>query len=222
MSHSSKKQTFTLIELLVVIAIIAILAAMLLPALSKAREKARQISCASNAKQIALGSIMYSDDYQDYLYTGMTQATHLFNGVQHNRLPWPWQSYCYIGDAKMFKCPSNTTGARKNSYVPIGGTEKVDIIDDYVANQNVHPHSAAMYKRLQIKRPTDQITHLEGGSDFSWTHSSVGTISSPSPRFDLYIHNSGSNPMFLDGHIQFMKATEVFATTSTKFALQNK
>ena len=68
------KKFFTLIELLVVIAIIAILAAMLLPALSKARGKARAAACASNLRQISMAAVLYADDNDDFMvpYTTAT------------------------------------------------------------------------------------------------------------------------------------------------------
>jgi len=91
-----KRKGFTLIELLVVIAIISILAAMLLPSLSRAREQARRTSCKNNLKQLGLALLMYSNDYSGSFPTG---GTHLHDMT----LLW---SMGYARDPNVFECPS--------------------------------------------------------------------------------------------------------------------
>ena len=97
---SNRKSAFTLIELLVVIAIIAILAAILFPVFARARENARRSSCASNLKQIGLGFIQYTQDYDE-------KYMPVFVNLGPDSKMWAQQLQPYIKSVQLFACPSN-------------------------------------------------------------------------------------------------------------------
>lgn len=112
MPYSQRRRGFTLIELLVVIAIIAILAAILFPVFAQAREKARQISCLSNTKQIALGYMQYYQDSDEVLpglfYRSATAVT--YPGETRARTLYSWTEYLepYTKSRAIYHCPSVT------------------------------------------------------------------------------------------------------------------
>src|SRR5690606_29628861 len=116
---NKKSNGFTLIELLVVIAIISILAAILFPVFARARENARRASCMSNLKQIGLGMMMYTQDYDGkyfarYYYSGSsTPGSSGGSLVSEVRPPATssstndyWLLYSYIKNRQLFQCPS--------------------------------------------------------------------------------------------------------------------
>ena len=100
-----KQHGFTLIELLVVIAIIAILAAILFPVFAKAREKARQASCQSNLKQLMLGILMYTQDYDEkFPFFPWGEG---YNGNPNSSV-WFKAIYPYVKNLQIYACPSSS------------------------------------------------------------------------------------------------------------------
>jgi prepilin-type processing-associated H-X9-DG protein/prepilin-type N-terminal cleavage/methylation domain-containing protein len=195
-----RRREFTLIELLVVIAIIASLAAMLLPALSKAREKARQISCTSNMKQVELGHMMYANDNREILARYADHCNVASGCVGADRVLWSVAILPYVGDANVYVCPSavsNPLGVGANySHVHMcgmGGTPSV-------------PQGRAL---ADVKAPSQIMSTADSTSAIVYCRRCYPTgpnTTDTTNRIPMDRHNLSVNMGMCDGHVESRRA----------------
>ncbi len=191
------RRGFTLIELLVVIAIIAILAAILFPVFAKAREKARQSSCASNAKQISLAVHQYTQDYDEKLVVNFDTS----GGHTAVELLRP-----YIKNEQIWVCPS------------IGATPwpRGTGCTQWISSTYTWTHSIMGSSLANFTQPANTIVTAEayvGCALNFFANANPWTALHDDTKHNLArkgydgpeIHNGGANCSFIDGHVKWTK-----------------
>jgi prepilin-type N-terminal cleavage/methylation domain-containing protein/prepilin-type processing-associated H-X9-DG protein len=216
-------RAFTLIELLVVIAIIAILAAMLLPALSKAKNTAQATRCLSNLKQWGMAGQLYATDNNDYITkdgTGVPTDAELIDPTYHGwyiELPAminvqryadvPWRMDPVIApDQSIWICPSNPNRAN------ISASGKNHYLFHYCLNEVIDGTGTNDHqiKISSMKTPSTTVHLFDNGQKPAV--SAEGAVTN--------FHNNGGNFVFFDGHAKRFKYSEYW-NLSTKKGITN-
>ncbi|BDI28971.1 hypothetical protein CCAX7_10220 [Capsulimonas corticalis] len=228
-----RQSAFTLIELLVVIAIIAILAAILFPVFAKAREKARQISCASNQKQLGLGFIQYVQDNDETFPLGATTYNYCGGWVQ--------PIYPYVKSVELYRCPDDPSSFSTNDariWKPVSYSVNDSLVGDGSRDSGGTAHTTAL---ATLAAPASTVLLCEAfGATMDIANTSgvqpdYSTSSTLDQQFwggrpanngyyvtgnpvgqnlQLYqgtkgIHTDGANYLACDGHVKWLKASRI-------------
>lgn len=194
-----KSQGFTLIELLVVIAIIAILAAILFPVFARAREKARQTSCLSNVKQIALGIMMYTEDYDErYPATGSYVEPSILSDPTTPGLYWFMKIHPYVQNAQIYSCPSESYARVRSG----GSSIEMDEFPggvNYSYNQyTAYQYFASGLARAEVEHPARWVILMDGTNNYFRISATGNNWPGDTKR-----HNDGWNGCYGDGHAKW-------------------
>ena len=206
-----RRSAFTLIELLVVIAIIGILAAMLLPALSAAKQRAWKTSCASNLHQVLLAMKMFADD-NDELFpeSGHTIYWGAIDSATQ-KASWPEQIMAYAGNTNIFNCPGN-------AQLPLNMQGPFNYFNGcraaFIVNQTDAPVKNTLIlfpSAYVLSGDTCGIPNVTGGGSFNpldadkddYTQKCVGGPTNGTPYELWQVHSRGQNIAFADGHAQW-------------------
>ncbi len=217
-----KQRNFTLIELLVVIAIIAILAAMLLPALSAARERSRATDCTNKLRQVALGILQYSMSNDDYLAINTAfQPVYQADGKAKidRKLAFPESCLPYFGEldkdfdlfddyksANLFRCETQSALKADNGFSICG-------YNYWITGSNGNT-SYPVRKVGRFRDPSYVfLIHCATLSSFS---SSGKWIDNTNAQYASMVtaHSGGANFAHVDGHVQWYTAKQGFMTKS--------